>query len=207
MENLTVGLVVMISCLFMATPTTYARKQIPPATAGGGENAWLKTVRRGNENITKLHFYVHDVRAGPNATLYGVASSSITASSTTSFGQINVFDDRVTAEPDINSEEVARAQGLTTSSDLQIRAVTMNLNFFLKSGEFNGSTISIAGRNQVGDPQRELSVVGGAGAFRYARGYAITSTYSNDVEANYSVLEYTIYVTTYSDDVGLWSDI
>ncbi|NBH31909.1 dirigent protein, partial [Staphylococcus warneri] len=175
-----------------------------PSAAGEreSESAWLKTTRLGNGNTTTLHFYVHDVRAGPNATLYGVANSSITATSATSFGQINVFDDRVTAEADINSEEVARAQGLTTSSDLQIRAVTMNLNFLLKSGEYNGSVISIAGRNQVGDPQRELTVVGGAGAFRYARGYAITSTYANDVEANYSILEYTIYVTTYSDAIA-----
>lgn len=169
------------------------------AAAGTGETTWLKTSCRGNKATTKLHFYVHDPRAGPNATLFNVANASITATSPTGFGRINVFDDKVTVGPDIGSEEVARSQGTTTSMDLNVSASSMNLNFFLTSGEFKGSTVTVVGRNQFSLPERELSVVGGTGGFRNARGYAITRGYFNDPVENYSVLEYTIYVTTLGD--------
>lgn len=187
MENPTI-VIFIISCIFLAATTTAT-----PAA----EKEWVETICRGTKKpLTMFHFYVHDIRTGPNATLYKVANASITDTSATGFGRVNVFDDRVTAAPDINSEEVARAQGLTTSADLQITAFNMNLNFLITSGTFNGSVISILGRNQFGDAQRELSVVGGAGAFRSARGYAVTTTYSHDATINYSVLEYTIYVTS-----------
>ncbi|XP_057788625.1 dirigent protein 21-like [Salvia miltiorrhiza] len=180
--NSTCGLLIIIASLLIAGATA--------------ETQWFENFCRGNKNTTKLHFYVHDVRTGPNATLYTVANASITTTSPTGFGRINVFDDRVTAAPDIGSEEVARAQGTTTSVDLQVSAASMNLNFYLTSGKFNGSTVTIIGRNQFTLAQRELPVAGGSGAFRYARGYAITSSYSNDATTNYSVLEYTIYITT-----------
>lgn len=167
--------------------------------------AWLETSFRGNDDITKLHFYVHDVRAGPNATTYAVGNASITSESSTSFAQIKVYDDRATAGPDIGSEEVARAQGLAVSADLQVRAFTMNLNFVLTSGEFNGSVISVADRNPVGEPAREMPVVGGIGVFRFARGYIATSTYYDT--ADYSVLEYTVYATYCNIDLQFWSDM
>ena len=165
-------------------------------TVAAAAPTWSHSIRRGKKQITTFHFYVHDVRGGPNATLYPVASAPITADSPTRFGQINVFDDLVTAEPDISSPEVARVQGTTTSADLRVRAVSMNMNFFITAGEFKGSTISVVGRNAVSDAERELPVVGGTKAFRNARGYAITKSYSNDVATNYSVIEYTIYVTS-----------
>ncbi|KAL1554407.1 dirigent protein 11-like [Salvia divinorum] len=182
MENPKLGYFLIISSMLITV-----------ATAGP---TWSHSIRRGKKQITTLHFYVHDVRGGPNATLYAVARAPITADSPTSFGQINVFDDLVTAEPDINSPEVARVQGTTTSADLRVRAVSMNINFFITAGEFNGSTISIVGRNAVFEAERELPVVGGTRAFRNARGYAITKSYSNDAATNYSVIEYTIYVTS-----------
>ncbi|XP_057788622.1 dirigent protein 21-like [Salvia miltiorrhiza] len=208
MKNQTIGsLLLILSCLLIATPSpTHARKfPDATATAASAGKAWVRTIVRGSENITQLHFYVHDVRAGANATLYGVANASITATSPTSFGQVNVFDDLVTAEPDIAGAEVARAQGTTASAGLEDRAVAISMNFYITSGEFAGSTVSIAGRNPVTEASRELPVIGGTGAFRYARGYAVTTTYLNDAETNYSVLEYTVYVS-YSN-VALWMDM
>lgn len=187
MKNPTINFLLTIAFLLLTTTA---------AATPADETPWFENICIYNKNTTKLHFYVHDVRSGPNATLYNVANSSITATSPTGFGRINVFDDRVTAEPDIASEEVARAQGTTTSVDLQVSAASMNLNFFLKAGKFNGSTVTVVGRNQFSDAERELPVVGGNGAFRYARGYAITRSYSNDAATNYGVLEYTIYVRT-----------
>ena len=185
--NQIITLFLTLACLSTAAAST---------GAGTGETTWLKTSCRGNKATTTLHFYVHDPRAGPNATLFTVANASITATSTTGFGRINVFDDKVTVGPDIGSKEVARSQGSTISMDLKVLASSMNLNFFLTSGVFKGSTVTVVGRNQFSLAERELSVVGGTGAFRNARGYAITSSYFNDPVENYSVIEYSIYVTT-----------
>ncbi|KAK4437659.1 hypothetical protein Salat_0099900 [Sesamum alatum] len=139
-----------------------------------------------------IHFYVQDLLAGENKTVFGVATASITADSPTDFGQVRVLDDLVTAEPDYYSTPVARAQGLITYADLRVAALAMNMNFVFTTG---GSTICILGRNQINLPERELAVVGGIGYFRNAGGYAITKLYSYDVEKEYGVLEYTLYVT------------
>ncbi|XP_047942616.1 dirigent protein 21-like [Salvia hispanica] len=192
----TLFLLSIISYLLIAT---HARNQIPT-----GES-WVRTAVRGSESIAKLHFYVHDVRAGVDATLYRVANASITDTSPTSFGLVNVFDDLATADPDITAPQIARVQGTTASSGLEIQAVTINMNFYITSGEFSGSTVTIAGRNPVREASRELSIIGGTGVFRSARGHAITTTYLHDPEANYSILEYTLYVT-YTNE-SLWIDM
>ncbi|KAL0383969.1 UNVERIFIED_CONTAM: Dirigent protein 21 [Sesamum radiatum] len=186
---------IVISSLSIACiPSGYARKQGPVDI----ENVWFQNICQGNEKVAKLHFYVQDVLSGQNKTVYEVARASITSNSPTTFGQVRVVDDLLTAEPDINSEVVGRVQGLITSADLETSALAMNLNFVFTSGQYSGSTISILGRNQIMNKERELPVVGGTGVFRFARGYAITSTHSYDVETSYGILEYTIY-TTYVD--------
>ncbi|KAH6770368.1 hypothetical protein C2S52_015171 [Perilla frutescens var. hirtella] len=184
MEKLTTTLFLIILYLFIATPNASARIL-------------------GKEKVARIHVYVHDRRAGgSNATVFTVANASITATSPTGFGSVRVVDDLVTVGPDIKSAEVGRIQGMTTSADLKVNAVAINLNFVFTSGKYNGSTVSIAGRNEVLLPQRELPVIGGTGLFRLARGYAITSSYSFDVATNYAVLEYKIYVV-YNSNVNL----
>ncbi|CAA2958129.1 Hypothetical predicted protein [Olea europaea subsp. europaea] len=164
------------------------------AYANPQEQARFQNLYLGKEKTTRLHIFVQDELSGANATVYDVARSNITSTSPTSFGQVRVVDDLVTAEPDRNSKRVGRAQGLITSSDLQESALTMHLNFVFTSGPYNGSTLCMLGRNPLGNQYRELAIVGGTGVFRMARGYAITNTYSYDVETNYGVLEYKIYV-------------
>ncbi|KAL1544854.1 dirigent protein 22-like [Salvia divinorum] len=176
MVKLTRPILLIIFSLFISTPNANARNL-------------------GIEKVARLHVYVHDFRAGgPNATVFTVANASITATSATGFGGVRVVDDLMTVGADINSADAGRVQGLTVSADLMVNAVAVNLNFVFASGKYNGSTVSIAGRNEVLRPARELPVIGGTGIFRLARGYAITSTYSFDVTKNYAVLEYKIYV-------------
>ncbi|KAH6832903.1 hypothetical protein C2S53_000446 [Perilla frutescens var. hirtella] len=191
----TLGLVLIIMCLFESTSNVYARKQGPDPDAAE-EDGFLCDICGGKEKVVRLRFYVQDLRIGhANATVFEVAKASITANSATNFGSIHVLDDLITAEPAFNSKALGRCQGLTTNADLSTFGIAMNLNFYFTAGRFNGSTLSILGRNAVLDSQRELPVAGGTGAFRFARGYAIQTTHSMNFRTSYAVLEYNIYTT------------
>ncbi|KAL7119959.1 hypothetical protein ACP275_02G094000 [Erythranthe tilingii] len=60
-------------------------------------------------------------------------------------------------------------------TDLQAPAIAMDMYFYFNAGKYNGSTLCIFGRNPIMSQDRELSVVGGTGAFRMARGYLISN--------------------------------
>ncbi|KAK4401419.1 Dirigent protein 11 [Sesamum angolense] len=151
--------------------------------------------------MAKLHFYIQDFIGGRNETVYEVARASITCTSPTSFGLVQVLDDVMTAGPDMNSKPLGRFQGFFAVSDLRTTAYTLDINYYFTSGpgRMKGSTISIAGRNPIMQQGREVAVVGGTGMFRFARGYNILSNFSNVVQNEYLILESTIYVT-YKDD-------
>ncbi|KAK4437657.1 Dirigent protein 11 [Sesamum alatum] len=155
----------------------------------------------GNERTAKIHLYIQDFKGGRNKTVYEVAHASITSTSPTSFGLVQVLDFLMTAGLDLNSEPVGRFQGFYAASDMRIKAYTMDINYYFTSGpgRMNGSTINIAGREAIMEQQRELAVVGGTGMFRFARGYNFLSTYATIVENEYLILESTIYVT-YQDE-------
>ncbi|XP_073128396.1 dirigent protein 22-like [Henckelia pumila] len=193
MANLNmVVILIMLSMLMVSIPNSYARKQGP-----NGELEWFQNICRGDkEKVGKVLFFVQDVLCGENPTVYEVARASITSNSPTTFGQVRVLDDLVTLGPEKDSEELGRAQGTITFADLETSALSMYLNFVFTSGQYNGSTtITILGRNEIMNAQRELPVVGGTGIFRMACRYAITNTYSYDPYTNYGVLEYTLYVS------------
>ncbi|CAI9769713.1 unnamed protein product [Fraxinus pennsylvanica] len=143
--------------------------------------------------VTKIHFYVQDIVSGPNQTVWEVARSNITSTSPTLFGLVRVIDEQMTAKPDANSTILGQVQGQITFADFKEVAPLMNFNVVFKSGIYNGSTIWLLGRNPISQTYREYAIVGGTGIFRIARGYAITSIYSDD-SAGHFVLEYTLYV-------------
>ncbi|CAA2940354.1 Hypothetical predicted protein [Olea europaea subsp. europaea] len=167
---------------------------MPMAYANAQEYARFQNIYLGKETTTSIQVFVQDDLGGQNPTVWEVARCNFTSNSATSFGQIRVLDDLLTAGPDRKSQRVGRVQGLITSADFQESALTMNLNFIFTSGQYNGSTLCMLGRNPLGNQYRELAIVGGTGVFRMARGYAITNTYSYDVVTSYGVLEYNIYV-------------
>ncbi|KAL0365642.1 UNVERIFIED_CONTAM: hypothetical protein Sangu_0661800 [Sesamum angustifolium] len=191
-------MLIVISSLSMGLPSsTYAREIGTPAPDSTDQKeSWIQNISYdGKQTTVTIHFYVQDLLAGENKTVFVVANASITDQSPSDFGQVRVLDDLVTDGPDYYSTPVARAQGLITYADLNVAALAMNMNFVFTSGIFRGSTICILGRNQINLPERELAVAGGTGFFRNAAGYALTKLYSYDVEKEYGVLEYTLYVT------------
>lgn len=73
----------------------------------------------------------------------------------------------------------------------------MVLSFAFKTGKYNGSTISVLGRNIVFSKVREMPVVGGSGMFRFASGYVEARTKSFEYKTGEATVEYNCYVVHY----------
>ncbi|XP_071724972.1 dirigent protein 8-like, partial [Rutidosis leptorrhynchoides] len=109
------------------------------------------------DKLTHIHFYLHEQVLGANATDAVVAT-----------GGNNSVNPAVSFRV---GNRLRLAQGfLAVSSQTEI-SVKMTMNFIFTNGKFNGSTLSILGQNNLSLKVRELSIVGGTGIFRFARGY------------------------------------
>ncbi|CAA7059422.1 unnamed protein product [Microthlaspi erraticum] len=144
------------------------------------------------EKLTHLHFYFHDVITGDKPTAIRVAAPPGTNSSSVSFGVVMVADDPLTEGAEPTSKEVGRAQGMYTSTDMDIISFTMVFNFVFTEGEFKGSTVAMYGRNPIMSKVREMPIIGGTGAFRFARGYAQAKTYK--LVGLDAVVEYDVFI-------------
>ena len=149
------------------------------------------------EKLSHLHFYFHDILSGPKPSAVRVAQAAMTNTSSTSFGAVSVIDDALTILPDNSSKVVGRAQGIYASASQSEIGLLMVLNFAFIEGEYNGSTLSVLGRNSILSTVRELPIVGGSGVFRFARGYAHAKTYTFDTKTGDAVVEYNVYALHY----------
>ncbi|KAM5550003.1 dirigent protein 23-like [Rosa sericea] len=163
------------------------------------EAEWAESVEAKKEatpleTVTNLQFYFHDTVSGKNPSAVRVAQAANTDKSPTLFGALLMADDPLTETPDPNSKLVGRAQGLYGSSGQQEFGLIMAMSFAFTDGAFNGSSVSIFGKNPALHPVRELPVVGGTGVFRLARGYAIAKTYRFDTTGD-AIVGYNVTVT------------
>ncbi|CAO1949121.1 unnamed protein product [Urochloa humidicola] len=124
-----------------------------------------------------LHFYMHDVTGGPSPTAVEV----IKGPSGGSFGNTMVIDDKLTEGTSESSATVGRAQGYYMVASVANLEFMVNMNVVLTSGPYNGSSLAVLGRDDVSVPVRELSVVGGTGQFRMARGYVLWKTITPEI--------------------------
>ncbi|PKU70536.1 dirigent protein 22-like [Dendrobium catenatum] len=150
------------------------------------------------EKHSHLHFFFHDIISGRNATAVPVIQPAEGAHSRSAFfGAVVIMDDPLTEGPDMNSQLVGRAQGMyaATAQDEVGLLVAMNLAF--TAGKFNGSVLSVLGRNPPLHPVREMPIVGGSGLFRFARGYALARTHWLNVTNGDAIVEYNVYVMHY----------
>ncbi|KAH6813290.1 hypothetical protein C2S51_022308 [Perilla frutescens var. frutescens] len=154
----------------------------------------LLLLQAETQKVTRLRFYLHDVIGGDKPTVWTVARCNLTDVLPSAFGKLVVLDNLVTEEPDVNSAVVGRLQGTVGLADLREKALVMLLNLVFTEGEYEGSTLSIVGRNPLGDEVREVPIVGGTGKFRMATGFIITSTYFNDPARVRNVYEYNAVV-------------
>ncbi|CAK7339164.1 unnamed protein product [Dovyalis caffra] len=148
------------------------------------------------EKLTHFRVYWHDIYSPPNPTAMSIVRPPSNTSATL-FGSISMIDDPLTEKPELSSKLVGKAQGFYGSASQQELGLLMAMNFVFLEGKYNGSTISILGRNKVFSDVREMPVIGGSGLFRFARGYAQASTHSVDLKTGDAVVEYNVYVLHY----------
>ncbi|PON83436.1 Disease resistance response protein [Trema orientale] len=146
------------------------------------------------EKVTTLQFYFHDVVSGKTPSAVRVAQANDTDKSPTFFGALVMADDPLTETPDPKSRLVGRAQGLYGSAGQHELGLIMAMSFGFTEGEYNGSSISVLGRNAALNPVREMAVVGGTGVFRLARGYAIAQTHWFDPATGDAIVGYNVTV-------------
>ncbi|KAL4187862.1 hypothetical protein AMTRI_Chr09g41040 [Amborella trichopoda] len=180
------GLVVLLMLLFSS---------IVACKAGAD---WKKSLGLGKEKVSYLDFYFHDIASGTkNATALIVAMANTTITSSTFFGMLNVVDDPLTQGRAITSKVIGRMQGIYASASQTEFSLFMGLNFLFTTGELNGSTLTMIGRNPTMENVREMSIVGGSGAFRLARGFLLAKTYSANKVTRSFVLECDVTVIHY----------
>ncbi|XP_057458160.1 dirigent protein 22-like [Lotus japonicus] len=148
------------------------------------------------EKLSHIKLYFHDIVSGPNPTSVTVVPQAH-KNDTTFFGMVKMIDDPLTQGPDRSSKLVGKAQGFYAASSQSEFSLLMAMDFVFIEGKYNGSTITILGRNAIFNKVREMPVVGGSGIFRFARGYAEARTKSIDFKTGDAMVEFNVYVFHY----------
>ncbi|XP_059651033.1 dirigent protein 22-like [Cornus florida] len=151
---------------------------------------YLETKTRNDHvsKMTHLHFYFHDTVTGKNPTATRIAGRK------NAFGATLIMDDPLTEGLEHGSKLVGRAQGMYALASQHDAGLLVVMNFAFLEGKFNGSGLSILGRNMVYDTVREMPIVGGTGLFRFARGYALAKTVHFNLDTGNAVVEYNVVV-------------
>lgn len=147
--------------------------------------------------MTHLHFYLHEISTGDKPTVGKVAGPTETDPSTL-FGTVWMEDSPMREGPNKASALVGRAQGLTGADNQAEFGQIMAMDFGFTQGRYNGSSLSIFGRNRASDPIREVPVVSGTGWFRMARGFAMVRTYLFNPDSGLAIVEYNVTVVHYT---------
>ncbi|KAF7075599.1 hypothetical protein CFC21_080362 [Triticum aestivum] len=155
--------------------------------------------RFGKEKLTNLRFYLHDTLSGSDPTAVPVAHGASTTprpGDPTPFSSVYVVDDVLTEGPERTSRVVGSAQGLYASTGRHGLGLVLGIDFAFN--DYNGSSFVVFSRNPVADGDgRELAVVGGRGAFRLARGFALLRTHYLNTGNGDAIIEYNVTLMHY----------
>lgn len=149
----------------------------------------------GKEKVSHFKFFWHDIVSGHSPTSVKIVPAI--NNSATAFGLIRMIDNPLTDGPELSSKLIGKAQGFYGSASQQEISLLMTMNFAFSEGKYNGSTITVLGRNEVFNKVREMPVIGGSGLFRFARGYVLAKTHNFDLNSNDATVEYNVYVMHY----------
>jgi hypothetical protein len=150
---------------------------------------------------THLQFYMHDTvtaSAGSAATAARAVRGPAPAPDNpiNRFGDLYVIDDPLTEGPDLaSSRAVGRAQGFYLMASRSADQLLLSANMVFTAGKYNGSSVTLMGRDAILVEVRELPVVGGTGGFRGAVGYGQIRTHSFNASNNNAVLLVDMYLS------------
>ncbi|XP_030523286.1 dirigent protein 22-like [Rhodamnia argentea] len=186
--------VVVVALALVATAATLAH-----AEADNPEKVdkWFNGLSNTKRKTTRLHFYLHDMLSGKSPTAVRIAESTMTKKSPTQFGVVYMMDDALTEGPELESPLVGRAQGFYGSAAIESLGLLMNMNLVFTGPKYNGSTLSIMGRNPALETYREMSIVGGTGIFRLSSGIVTAKTYFLNLTTFDAVVEYNVIAMHY----------
>jgi Dirigent-like protein len=155
------------------------------------------TTTNSSSNTTHLHFYLHDTVSGSSPTAVQVITgpTKLKGAGLFGFGSMFMIDDLLTEGPNITSSTIGRAQGFYAFAGLSGTELLFSANIVLTGGAYNGSTITVFGRDNFADSVRELPVIGGSGKFRMVRGYMLIKTSTVNPATGDAVLDVDLYVS------------
>ncbi|CAF1712781.1 hypothetical protein Bca4012_008271 [Brassica carinata] len=174
---------------------------IAVSSAGDDGEHFARTIDRKllglhkKEKLTHFKVYWHDILSGPNPS--SIRIQPPVANSTTYFGGITMIDNALTSKVEMNSTLIGQAQGFYAGAAQKELGFFMAMNFAFKTGKYNGSTITILGRNRAMSEVREMPIIGGSGLFRFARGYVEARTKWLNFQNGDATVEYSCYVLHY----------
>ncbi|XP_004497740.1 dirigent protein 18-like [Cicer arietinum] len=87
------------------------------------------------------------------------------------FGTITVIDDILTSQPELGSQMVGKAQGVYMASSADGSRQMMVFTALFEGGEY-GDSLNFYGLYKIGSTMSRLSVIGGTGKFKNAKGFA-----------------------------------
>ncbi|KAL1204493.1 Dirigent protein 19 [Cardamine amara subsp. amara] len=162
-----------------------------------GETLERNFLRHKKEKLTHFRVYWHDILTGQDPTAVQIMNPPANYTGATGFGLMRMIDNPLTLTPRLSSKMVGKAQGFYAASSKEEVGLLMAMNFAIFDGKYNGSTITVFGRNSVSDKVREMPVIGGSGLFRFARGYVEARTHDFQLKTGNAVVEYNCYVLHY----------
>ncbi|GLJ48212.1 hypothetical protein SUGI_1018080 [Cryptomeria japonica] len=130
--------------------------------------------------ITETHmvFYVHDTFTGKNATAMIAAGVNGSSTNVAKFGATVVVDDLVTEQRQKDSKMLGKAKGAYINADASgvNAAASLLWTIAFEAADDSYDSLQLQGVDSFFRSPREVSVVGGTGKYRFARGYAVVST-------------------------------
>lgn len=87
------------------------------------------------------------------------------------FGTITVIDDILTSAPELGSQSLGKAQGVYVASSSDGSTQMMTFTAMIEGGEY-GDSLNFFGVYRISSTMSRLSITGGTGKFKYARGFA-----------------------------------
>ncbi|KAJ0433753.1 putative dirigent protein [Helianthus annuus] len=185
---MTEPMVTLIFLLFLATGSL---------AQTANDVSWAKRVDTGSQVITTMQFYFHDTLSGSNPSAIKVAQPQSSANSLGGFGNLMMVDDPLTEGPDKNSKLIGHARGMYGSAAQNELGLIMVLNYGFTDGMYKDSSFSLLSLNPALQAVREMTIVGGTGLFRLARGYALAQTYWIDPSTGDAIVGYNVTIATY----------